>query len=402
MKPPFQKATHQQTKTYNSQLVLKTIYDHGRISRADVARHTRLTRTTVSSVVADLIEKGLMEEVGHGPSAGGKAPILLSVIDDARHLIGIDLANGEFRGAVVNLRGEIRHAIYRPLQGRQGENALEMVYELVNALMSAATRPLLGIGIGTPGLIDTTNGVVCQAVNLDWRDLPLRSILQARYNLPIYLANDSHVAALAEYIFGSGQNTTNLVVVKVGEGIGAGIVIGGQLFQGDGYGAGEIGHTTVVENGLRCPCGNLGCLETVASTRAILERARAVAQTEPGSALHQFVARPVDLTLEALGEAFQSGDEASQRIILEAGHYLGIAVSHLVNTLNIQHISILGSLTRFGSPFLEAVREEMLRRSLSALARETQVSYAGLGQDVVILGASALLLTHELGLGLIR
>jgi hypothetical protein len=129
--PPLRKATHQQTKSYNSGLVLKTIFDQGLISRADVARQTRLTRVTVSDIVAELIDRGLVAEVGRGPSTGGKTPILLSVVDDSHHLIAIDLAEDEFRGAVVNLRGVIRHMIHLPRCGQDGDQALEMVYELV-------------------------------------------------------------------------------------------------------------------------------------------------------------------------------------------------------------------------------------------------------------------------------
>src|SRR5207245_9023413 len=151
--PP--KATHRQTRAYNNRLVLRTIYDRNPISRAERARATGLTRTTVSELVADMISEGLTEEVGRGPSNGGKAPILLRFSDDARHLIGIDLGSSEFRGAVVNLRGQMRHSVGLPLGGRNGDDALELVYELIDHLLAATDRPLLGIGIGQPGLVVT-------------------------------------------------------------------------------------------------------------------------------------------------------------------------------------------------------------------------------------------------------
>ena len=402
MKGQHQKATHKQTKTYNSQLVLKTIYDHHRISRADVARSTGLTRTSVSELVAHLLEQGLVKEDGRGPSAGGKSPILLRVIDEARHLIGIDLANSEFRGAVVNLRGEIRHTVKLPVKSDSGDEALALVYELVDSLLASTDKPLLGIGIGTPGLIDTGHGVVQQAVNLDWQNLPLGSLLQARYKLPIYVANDSQLAALAEHIFGGGQHTANLVVIKVGRGIGAGIVLNGQLFQGDGSGAGEIGHITVVENGKQCRCGNFGCLETVASTRAIVQKAQELAPVHPDSLLNRFSAEPHAITIDTIWEAFEADDDLARQIVLEAGRYLGIAAASLVGALNVQHILVVGTMTRFGQLWLEAARQEMLKRSLAMLAQRTQMEVGQLEPNVVILGASALLLTRELGLSLTR
>ena len=397
-----QKATHKQTKAHNSQLAFRTIYDHDRISRADIARATGLTRTSVSDLVRDLLDQRLVEEVGRGPSAGGKAPILLRVVDEARHLIGVDLANSEFRGAVVNLRGEIRQTVRLPVKSDSGDEALALVYELIDALLASTDKPLLGIGIGTPGLIDTDHGVVQQAVNLDWQNLPLGSLLQARYKLPIYVANDSQLAALAEHTFGGGQRLTNLVVIKAGRGIGAGIVLNGQLFQGDGSGAGEIGHIAVVEDGLPCRCGNFGCVETVASTRAVVRKAQALAPAHPASLLNRLSAEPGAITIDALREAFEAGDDLARQIVLEAGRYLGIAAAGLVGALNVQHILVVGNMTRFGQPWLEAIRQEMLKRSLAMLARRTHIEMGQLEPNVVILGASALLLTRELGLSMAR
>jgi len=393
-----QKATREQTRFHNSRLVLRLIYDHGRISRAEIARLTGLTRTTVSEVADELIRDGLIEEIGVGPSAGGKPPILLGVKDEARHLIGVDLANNEFRGAVVNLRGEVRHRTVLPLQGQDGDQALALVYQLIDELRAKATSPLLGIGIGTPGLMDPVNGIVRRAVNLDWQDLPLRNLLQRRYGVPVYVANDSQVAAMAGYIFGENRDESNLVLVKVGHGIGAGIVLHGRLFYGDLCGAGEIGHIAVVEHGERCRCGNLGCLETVASERAIIQRAQAVARSDPASLLHQYAAPSGQITLEAISQAAEAGDQAMQQLILEAGRYVGYALAQLAGVLSVRRIVLAGSVTCFGKTWLEAARHEMARRSLALIAGDVEVEISRMGQDIVILGASALVLASELGL----
>jgi N-acetylglucosamine repressor len=395
----MKKATRQQTKAHNTRLILKTIYDEGEISRADIARLTSLTRTTVSDAVAELIQQdGLVAEVGLGPSVGGKPPILLSVVDDARHLIGIDLAENEFRGAVINLRGKIKHRLSLPIHDRDGDSALALVYDLTDELVAVADSPILGIGIGTPGLMDARRGVVRNAVNLDWRDLPLGDLLEERYELPVYIANDSQVAALAEFTFGDSKDVSNLIVIKVSRGTGAGIVLNRQLYYGDGFGAGEIGHVAVVEDGELCRCGHYGCLETVTSSRAIVRRAQAIAKNDPHSTLHQFVATPEEINIDIVLQAFEAGDEALQQVIAEAGHYLGIAVANLVGALNVQRIVIAGSVARFGQALLEPIRQEMRQCSLAALASETHVEITSLGPDIVILGAAALLLTYELGL----
>jgi N-acetylglucosamine repressor len=398
MKQRMKKATPERARTHNTQLVLKTIYDSGQISRAEIARATQLTRPTVSDVVADLMEQGLVEEVGYAPSTGGKPPILLSVVDDSRHLIGINLARGDFCGAVINLRGKVWHRVDLPLQGRDGDAALALVYDLVDALVEASTSPLLGIGIGAPGLVDSTNGVMHQAVNLNWRDVPLRSLLEERYGLPVYMANDCQVAALAEYTFGNSSSTKDLVVINAGWGVGAGIVLNGQVLHGTPFGAGEIGHVIVVHGGEQCRCGNFGCLETVASRRAIIRRAQAIAQSDPHSLLHHFAASPEAITLDVVLQAFEAGDEAVRQVIYEAGRSLGVAVANLVGVLGSCRILIAGSVTCFGQFFLDAIRGEMMGRCLSALARDTEVGFVSLGSDIVFLGASALLLPHELGL----
>jgi predicted NBD/HSP70 family sugar kinase len=321
-------------------------------------------------------------------------------VDDARQLISIDLANDELRGAVVNLRNEITSTASLPVQGQRGQEALMLVYELIDTLISATSKPLLGIGIGTPGLVDTTSGVVLRAVNLDWRGLPLGSLLSARYRLPVYVANDSQLAALAQYMFGGSEYGSNLVVVTVGTGIGAGIVIDGHLFQGDGFGAGEIGHITVVENGQQCRCGNFGCLETVASTLSIIKRAHALMDSTPDSLLNRIASPGHESTFDAIRSAFEAGDGAARQVIDEAGRFLGIAAAHLVGTLNIHRIVFLSDLARFGPSLLEVIRQEMLRRSLPTLAQNTQIELIKLRPEMVIQGASALLLTHELGLSL--
>jgi N-acetylglucosamine repressor len=383
---------------HNTRLVLKTIYDSLEISRADIARETGLTRPTVSDVVSDLLDTGLIGEVGYGPSTGGKPPILLSVADDSRHLIGIDLASGEFRGAEVNLRGEIRRRVNRSLDGQEGHAALELAYDLIDDLVEGAEVPLLGVGIGTPGLMDTVNGVVRWAVNLGWRDLALRKLLQERYDLPVYVANDCHAAALAEHTFGDHRDADNLVVIKVEHGIGSGILINGRLFYGDTFGAGEIGHVSVVEHGEQCRCGNVGCLETVASARALVKRARAVAREDTESRLSEFSDNPDEITIDTVCEAFDAGDAAVEDLVRHAGRHLGRAIANLIGVLSTRRILIAGSVACFGDTLLDTIREEMTRCSLGMVARETEVGLSTMGPDIVILGASALVLNYELGL----
>ena len=304
-----ERATHQQTRTFNQQLVLRALHDQSPLSRADLARLTGLTRTSVGDLVGGLIDDGLIEEVGRGRSSGGKSPILLRVAPDGRHLIGLDLGEAQFSGAVVNLRGEILRSIHLPLEGRNGDAAVELVVQLLDALRADDRSPLLGIGIGAPGVIDTSTGTVRWSVNLNWADLGLGPLLEQRYGVPVVVANDSHAAAFAELTFFRRPRPNNLIVIKVGRGVGAGIILNGQLFQGDGYGAGEFGHVSLGSADAPCRCGREGCLETMTSMRALVDAAGAV--------------EPSIIDERSLVAAFVAGVPDIRRIVLDAARELG-------------------------------------------------------------------------------
>ncbi|MEA2621793.1 MAG: hypothetical protein QOH61_703 [Chloroflexota bacterium] len=397
------KATHQQTREYNERLILRTLYDYGPISRAEIARRTHLTRTTVSDVIGALFERGMVEEVGRGPSSGGKAPILLRLLGDARHVIGLDLGESQFTGALVNLRGVVRRSEQLPVQGRNGDDALELVYRLLDRLVQDANGTLLGIGVGTPGVIDSRTGTIRWAVNLDWQDLPLGHLLSERYGLPVNLANDSQAAALAEFAFGGdGERAQNLIAIKVGHGIGAGVLLGGALFRGDGFGAGEIGHIGIVDDGVACRCGRFGCLETVASARAIVSRAAALAAETPTSVLNKVSAGLDALSLDDVRVAYDAGDEAARSVVLSAGRYLGQVVASLIGMLDVRRIVLHGSVTTFGDAWLDAVRDEAQRRALTLLSSDVEIGITTITDNATVLGASAMLMTSELGLSLTR
>jgi len=383
-----ERATHQQTRTFNQQLVLRALHDHSPLSRADLARLTGLTRTSVGDLAGTLIDDGLIEEVGRGRSSGGKSPILLRVAPDGRHLVGLDLGEAQFSGAVVNLRGKILRSIHLALEGRNGDAAVQLVFRLVDALRADDRSPLLGIGIGAPGIIDTSTGTVRWSVNLDWAELRLGPLLEERYGVPVVVANDSHAAAVAELTFFRRPRPNNLIVIKVGRGVGAGIILNGQLFQGDGHGAGEFGHVSLGGADAPCRCGRDGCLETMTSMRSLIEAAGAV--------------EPSITDESALVAAFLAGDTAVRRIVLDAARELGVAVGWLIGALNVRHVLLVGPVAEFGDDWLGEVRRSARSSVLGLLARDTQIEFGHLHDDVVVLGASALLMEQQLGLGLVR
>jgi N-acetylglucosamine repressor len=389
------KATHRGTRRSNERLVLRTVHEVGPLSRADVARATGLTRTSVSDLVEGLLDEGLVAEAGTGPSTGGKAPILLRVPADARQLVGVDVDRDRLSGVVVNLQGEVSARDTRDLHDRNGAEALDELESLVLSLAEVADRPLVGVGVGTPGLVDTATGVVRWAVGLDWRDEPVGERLAAASGLPVVIVNDSQAAAMAEWAFGRHDTSSAMVVVKVGAGIGAGIVIGGRVYTGDDAGAGEIGHTRVVDEGEACRCGSSGCLETVASLRAVLARAQRDAASRSDWSLSG-----TDVTHEALLTAFQAGDRVARELVLDAAQPLGRMLGTMIGMLGARDIVLVGPMTDFGEPWLDRVRAEAGRSALPVLAERSTIHLGRTGDDVVELGAAAMLMTSELGLAL--
>jgi predicted NBD/HSP70 family sugar kinase len=376
----MKKATRQHTKKHNRNLVLRTIFAHDSVSRAEIARVTHLTRTTVSEIVSSLLEEGLVEEVGIGESIGGKSPILLSVAADSRYLIGLNLARDKFIGAIVNLRGEIRETVEAPVLDNNGDKALDLVFKLIDQLLRKRIKPIVGIGIGTPGLVNTRDGIVVNAVNLDWRDLPLGQMLQKKYKLPVSVLNDSQATAIGEFVYGGGYaSDENLIVINMKHGIGSGILINGRLFQGDGGGAGEIGHVVVQGNNQLCSCGKRGCLETISSARAVLK----------------------NLNLKSLDkaqEAYVSGNKKVVKVVNGAAYHLGMVLANLIGTLNIHRIVLTGDMTQFGPAWLDAVSEAMRNAVLARMSENTLLELGALDYRACILGASAFLLLDDYSL----
>jgi glucokinase-like ROK family protein len=393
-----QKATAQQLKEHNQRLVLRAIYTGRATSRAAIAEETDLTRPTVSQIVGELLEAELVREEGQGESRGGKPPTLLSFVDDAYQIIGLHLEGRRTFGALTDLRGQILAHAARPTDDMGAEDVLLGLGLVLDELRVQATRPLLGIGVSVPGLVDPVNGVVRYTAYLNWRDVPLGERLAAHCgdDIPIYVDNDTNLAALGERVFGAGDGTDNMVIVMVGTvGTGAGIVLNGEILHGVSGAAGEIGHMPVADSDVPCVCGRRGCLEAAASGWALVRRAREAAAAHPESALNALGSDGV--TFEGVRRAVEAGDPTAVALAQEVGHYLGLVVAILASTVNPRRVVIGGSLSELGDPLFESLRCTFSEHALAILAQETEILPASLGSDVNTLGAVAQVLKGELG-----
>jgi predicted NBD/HSP70 family sugar kinase len=359
------KVVPEDARRHNRALVLQSLFRQGPLSRADLARATALTPPTTSDLVSELLSEGLVEELGRREGQGvGKPATLIGVVPDSRHIVSLDLSDYEaFHGALVNLTGKVLERRTVPHAGHAGEEAAELVLRLTRELIDASTQPLLGVGVGSPGLVHP-DGVVLEAANLRWHDVALADRLAQETGLPVCVANDANAAALAEHSFGGAA--PNLLLVKIGEGVGAGLVIDGRLHVGDRFAAGEIGHVVVDDRGEPCACGRRGCLETVIAAPYLRRR---------------LAARPQD----------------AGRILTAAGRRLGTALATVVSALNLDHVVLSGPPDLVGEPFRHATLDALRRRAMPALGAHVSLHTSSLGDDDVLLGAATLVLGQELG-----
>ncbi|WP_460748831.1 ROK family transcriptional regulator [Myceligenerans cantabricum] len=360
------KVLPEHARAHNRSLVLQHLFHEGPTSRADLARATSLTRVTISDLVSVLIAEGLVEELGTRPGQRvGKPAILVGLRGDAFQIVSLDLTDAaQIRGAVVSLTGQVLERRTVDVDGRTGDELTDLVARFARLLVAAASCPVLGVGVGSPGVIDE-NGRVIEAPNRGWYDLPLAEILTDRIGLPVQVANDANTAALGEFTYGGAAAGT--LVMLVGLGVGAGILVDGIRVHGLHFAAGELGHTTAVDDGEPCACGRRGCLETVLSTRALR---RAVEDKDPKTA-------DADLA--------------------EVGRVLGTTLAPVVSALNLAEVLLSGPADLLDGPLREAAHETLLERTMPAVSAGLQLRMASLGQDVVLLGAAVLVLSAQLG-----
>jgi predicted NBD/HSP70 family sugar kinase len=368
----------------NRRRVINALRQNGMISRAEIARRTSLSRSTVSSLVAELQADGLVverEEPGaaHGEQ-GGRPPILLSFDASAGAALGIDFGHSHVRVAVADLSSTILAERAEPLDtDHAAHEGLDVAIELIDEALAEAgveRSRVIGAGLGLPGPIDQADGVIgSSAILPGWVGVAAAEEMRRRLDVPVVVDNDANLGALAELTHGAGRGATDLVYLKVSSGIGAGLILGGRLYRGWGGMAGELGHVLVDPEGKICRCGNRGCLETAASTGALLEMLR----RSHG-----------ELTVAEMLSLARDGDLGCRRVIADAGRVVGSAAAFLFNVLNPQRLVVGGDLAQAGDLLLDGVRSSVRLAALPAAADDARVIAGVLGDRAQVLGALAL------------
>ncbi len=369
----------------NREKVVKALQTLGVASRADIARWTGLSRSTVSSIVGDLHDEGLVgdrRDGGREASGSGRPPALIALDPAAGFALGIDFGKRHLAVALADLShevlGEQRVEMTDDYEAGEGMlRAADLVDRLLDDLDADRGR-VIGVGMGIPGPVHRTGPVGSSAILPGWSGTSPAERMADLLELPVRVGNDANLGALAESTWGAGRGSASVVYLKLATGIGAGIVIAGRLFEGAGGTAGEIGHTTINETGDICRCGNRGCLETYAGAAAI------------ASLLSRSFGEQLDPE-DVLSRAAE-GDPGCRRALADAGRHIGVAVANLCNLVNPERIVVGGSMGRAGALLLDPLRESVTLRAIPSAGEDVRIVPGELGERAELLGAVALVL----------
>jgi predicted NBD/HSP70 family sugar kinase len=377
----------------NLSAVFRLIRQQSGISRAEIALQLRLNPSTVTRLVDEMLAGGIVKESakpGSSTGQGGRRPIGLQLALQAGYLIGVDMGGSVMAGGVTDLNGEIlvrrRKTLPPP---RDGEASLALVSDFVRELLRQAPDParVWGVGIGVPSWTLAAEGLVCSAPSLAWQNYPLRQKLEAALALPVFIENDVNLAALGEHWRGAGHGISDIVVIYVGNGIGAGIVVGGELCRGSSFAAGEIGYMLVGIDSLKKTYQQRGCLESLASCPAILERSGSRSQKRSA---HQ---PPSDSegALSRLFAAAEAGEKTARKVLAETERYLSLAVANIACLLNPEMIIVGGTIAPYAGRLLKGIHRQVAR-TVPVVPR---LAASTLGKDAVIQGNCAMVL-HQM------
>jgi glucokinase-like ROK family protein len=360
-------------------------------TRAQIARQLELSRSAVSQLVDDLLRTGLVREQEVRQSRAGRRPIGLEINPRAGQVVGVDVGATHIRVILADVAACPLAEVNTAIDIRLGpEKTLAEVQRLVDRVLrdgESTFARVRAVGIGVPGPVVSEMGmVVAPPIMPGWDQYPIRATLEQEWERPVTVHNDANFGALGEWMYGTSRRSPNLVFLKVGTGIGLGMILGGQLHEGQVGAAGEIGHQMLVEDGPLCSCGNRGCLEALAGGGAIARQARELVLQGQRTHLATLTS-PEKLTARDVAEAAAQGDHLAQHLLAQAGEYIGIALANVVNVLNPGVVIIGGGVALAGDLLLEPVRAQVRKRSLPAGGQAAQVMSASLGQRSMALGA---------------
>jgi len=392
-----QKSTVLDIRRTNRSSVLRRIYSGQSMSRQELSQHSGLSSASITNVVAELLEEGIVIEAGIEASEGGRPRSILSINPRYGYFIGVEVGDMLTRIELFDLTLHKIGAVGYPvvLSENQPEQVVEYIHQGVKAVLAEAGVTLenvLGIGVSVGGIVEQVEHVFAYIPSWGWRSVPLATLLEERFQMPIYLENAAKVMAQAEGFFGAGQGYEHLAVLLVATGIGAGIIADGSLYRGAGNSAGEWGHMTIELDGRLCRCGSRGCLEAYAGAPGIIASLREMVPRSP--LLHE---NDQESTVAAIVDAARNGDFTATQVLKDTAHHLGVGIANLINLFNPQLILLGGwAGLQIGEYILPELHQFVERYALKQPLSLTRIDLCQLGQDAVAMGAATLVLEQFL------
>jgi glucokinase-like ROK family protein len=381
---------HGVMRELNRSLVLDVVKQRSPVSRAAIARETSLAKPTVSAIIEDLLEDGLVREIGAdvSTSRGGRPAILLEFNARSQFAVGVHILVEHTTLVLADALGqEVERVVVKTSKGSP-ETALRAIADEVKTLLKGAgirRKQLMAIGVCVPGLVEMHSGTCLLAPNLGWREVPVRKVLSSALRVPVFVVNNVDAAVVVETLDGVAQGLESVVMLWVGRGIGAAIMSEGRLLHG-GFGlTGEIGHCHVPGATTKCNCGKIGCLETLTDGRAIAKAALAAIKEGRETSLSSIPRRT--LSGEDVAKAAEAGDEVAIEILGRAGRTLGLAASWLINLFNPEMLVVGGAVAEAGEPLMGPLREAVYEHTLQQSADRVEIRTWTMGRDPGVTGA---------------
>ncbi|HHY48073.1 MAG TPA: ROK family transcriptional regulator [Firmicutes bacterium] len=382
-------------KQANTSLIINVLKAQGPLSQAEISRITKLTKSTVSGIINELMSAGVIREAGVGTagSSGGRRPTLLELNPEAFYVVGVDIGTTNIHAILTNLTGASLNEKAIPTLPRDGLDSLvrrtvELIKEIVQE-PGIQMSELVGIGVAAAGLVDHKTGVVKYSPNFNWRNVPLKDLLENTIQVPVSVDNCTRVMARGEMWFGAAKTVSNLLYVNVGYGIGSALVIDKKVVQRDS----EMGHIAVMEDGPVCGCGKAGCVEAISSGSAIEAKAREAVNQGRSSMMRDLCdGDPSRITAKIVADAARAGDITARRVMSDAGRYLGKAIAAAVNFFNPELVVIGGGVSLAGDIYLEPVLSGFRSYVMRDLYSDDKIVLSELGIRGGVLGGAGLIL----------
>jgi len=373
-------------RNINQALILDLLRNKGSLSRAQISRRLKLSKTTVSRVINDFIDKNLIIEVGQGNAKekGGRKPVMLSINPSGRFVVGIDLGTTNTVAAIANLRGELLDKIRVPTNRNHSvDTIVSQVADLVEQLIEKAKvdRKLIeGLGIAEAGVVENKTGFIDFSPNFNWENVNIAKLLEEKTEVKTLADNCTRTMAIGEIFHGNGKGIKNILFINIGYGIGSALIINGKVYNNHS----EFGHIPITNEKIRCSCGKNGCLEAVASGNAIERKANQLYKDNENGWI----------TAKAVAERAHKGDKLALRIFNETGGYLGKGISIVANVFNPDKIILGGGVSLAGDILLKPVLESFNKYTMETIKSTTNLEISPLGMDGGVYGALSMVLNR--------